>query len=80
MTKIKSKWEKEYCEKFGLCPIEGNCQCSKELKFIKTLLAERERKVQQDINFVLTMVQGKTSREEIANFIKEYLISKENEN
>ena len=38
-----------------------------------SIIKERDEKIQNDINSVLNMLEGETTREQIVNFIKEYL-------
>ena len=40
---------------------------------VSSILKERDEKIQNDINSVLNMLEGETDREQIVNFIKEYL-------
>ena len=54
------EWEDEYCEKFGLCKKGGKCQCSRELKFIKSLLAKERANTLLEVNTLISTIFLKT--------------------
>jgi len=56
-TQEIQEWEKEYCEKFGLCEKSGKCQCKKELNFISKLLAQQDEKHKRELQTILSKVQ-----------------------
>jgi len=43
-----NNWQKEYCDKFGLC-LDEECNCKKEIKFISKLLKEQRERIIEEI-------------------------------
>jgi hypothetical protein len=57
-----NNWEKEYCDKFGLC-LDEECNCKKEIKFISKLLKEQRERIIEEVEILLNKTKLPTNGE-----------------
>jgi len=74
------RWEKEIATPYSELTEELKEYDRKETRnyipLLEKALSQQKKEIKQDLQTVITLLEGTTDRQKIANFIKEYLLTK----